>query len=293
MNHQVGLTVDQIAERKKSIGASDAPAILGVSPWRSQWDVWAEKTGRLEAWDGNNSTRLGHYLEPAIIDYAESELGYLARNVRVPLHGSPIVSTLDALTTDGLPVEIKTAGMTGPLMGDWGEAGTDQVPDYYLVQVHTQLLCTGAEMAFLYALLGGRGVVKYEINRHSDLCKSLEEQLCQWWDRHIVKGEEPSRERASMDVLKRFKRVPERVVEIKDDLSILLKTREMLAAEAKDLKQQQEEVDKCLLMAIGDAEVGLLGDGTKISYLEQQRKGYTVEPSSYRVLRVTKPKVKK
>ena len=64
-----------LADRKKAIGASDVAAILGVSPWASGWDVWADKTDRLERWEGNEQTRLGQFFEPSVLDYAESKVG--------------------------------------------------------------------------------------------------------------------------------------------------------------------------------------------------------------------------
>lgn len=288
----IGLSTEALTERRKAIGASDVAAILGCSPYRSAWDVWADKTGQLEPWEGNDATRIGTCLESGILDYAESKLGPLERNVRIPYIGGPIVSTLDALTTEGVPVEAKTAGMTGPLHGDWGDAMTDHVPEHYLLQVHTQLLCTEAEVGWLFALLSGRGIVQYEIRRSDDLCDALANELFQWWERHIVRGIEPSRERATMEVVKRLRRQPGRVVQIGADESIyfLLSTRDMLQREAKDIKERLEETDKHLLLRLGDAEEGVLPDGRRITYHEQHRKGYTVQPSSYRVLRVTKAK---
>jgi predicted phage-related endonuclease len=35
-----------LADRRKCIGGSDIDAILGLSPYRTPVDVWAEKTGR-------------------------------------------------------------------------------------------------------------------------------------------------------------------------------------------------------------------------------------------------------
>lgn len=294
MSATIGLTDEDLERRRKCIGASDVAAILGVSPWRSPWDVWADKTGRLQPWEGNEATKIGQYLESSVLSYAEAQVGDLERNIRVECPGTPIVATLDARTiAEGIPVEVKTAGMTGPLHGDWGDAMTDHVPDHYLLQVHTQLLCTGAEVAWLFALLGGRGVVQYEIPRSDSLCDSLTEQLCEWWNRHIVEGVEPSRERATLEIVKRLRRVPERAIELGDSVGFLLRTKEHLAAEAKDLKARQEETDKMILLALGDAEVGVTASGERVSYLEQHRKGYTVEPSTYRVMRITKAKVAK
>ena len=37
-----------LAGRRNGIGASDAPAALGISPFKSRGDLWAEKTGLVE-----------------------------------------------------------------------------------------------------------------------------------------------------------------------------------------------------------------------------------------------------
>jgi putative phage-type endonuclease len=290
---KIGLTDEEIEERRKAIGASDVAAIIGCSPWKSAWDVWADKTGRLDSWSGNNATRIGQYLESGVLDYAESQLGPLDRNVRIAYVGKPIVSTLDAITADGVPVEVKTAGMTGPLHGEWGDAGTDQIPEHYLCQVHTQILCTEAQTAYLFALLAGRGIVRYEIERSDSLCDALASQLCEWWDRHIIQGIEPSRDHASFEVVKRLRRVPSKVVEMPDKCEWLMTTREHLKAEAKDLDERIAETDKLLLLELGDAEEGVFSDGRSVTYYEQHRKGFTVEPSSFRVLRVKKAKARK
>src|SRR5690606_29202656 len=113
-----------LAERRKAIGASDVAAVLGVSPWATPWEVWAEKTGRLEPWSGNAATDLGTRLEPVIMDMAEAELGPIERSVRVAHATLPLAVNLDGRTADGhLPVEAKTAGMMHRTRDDWGAPG--------------------------------------------------------------------------------------------------------------------------------------------------------------------------
>ncbi|GIV50738.1 MAG: hypothetical protein KatS3mg038_1259 [Candidatus Kapaibacterium sp.] len=57
-------------DRRSFLGASDAPAVLGLSPWRTAWEVWAEKTGRIDSWTGNAATSAGQLLEPAVLAWA-------------------------------------------------------------------------------------------------------------------------------------------------------------------------------------------------------------------------------
>jgi putative phage-type endonuclease len=56
-------TPEWVAWRRGGLGASDLPAILGLDPYRSEHDVWEEKTGRRPAFSGNARTRWGHRLE--------------------------------------------------------------------------------------------------------------------------------------------------------------------------------------------------------------------------------------
>ena len=62
----VGMTEEQWhAERRKSIGGSDAGTILGLNKYSSPYALWAEKTGRVTPEDisDREAVRLGHDLE--------------------------------------------------------------------------------------------------------------------------------------------------------------------------------------------------------------------------------------
>lgn len=281
-----------LEDRKKAIGASDVSAILGVSPWASAWDVWADKTGRLEKWEGNEQTRLGQFFESSVLDYAESKLGELVRGERV-LHATlPVASTLDArVVKNSRPVEAKTTGLAGPLYGDWGDIGTDEVPEYYLVQVHTQLLCLPvADMGYLFALLPGRGVVEFNIERSDKICEHLGSVLSDWWTRHIINDVEPSRDKATLEIVKRMKRIPAKSVELGEELSQLIQEREALKAKMKAFEKAVESIDAKLLSSLGDAEQATFPDGGGLTYFQQTRSGYFVDECKFRVLRTKKAK---
>jgi putative phage-type endonuclease len=281
-----------LEDRKKAIGASDVAAILGVSPWASAWDVWADKTGRLEKWEGNEQTRLGQFFEPSVLDYAESKLGELVRGERV-LHATlPVASTLDArVLKNNRPVEAKTTGLAGPIYGDWGDSGTDEVPEYYLVQVHTQLLClSDADMGYLFGLLPGRGVVEFNIERSDKICDHLGSVLDDWWTRHIINDVEPSRDKASLEIVKRMKRIPSKSIDLNDEIAQLVQEREALKAKMKQFDKAIESIDSKLLSSLGDAEQATFPDGSGVTYFKQKRGAYAVEECEFRVLRIKKAK---
>jgi putative phage-type endonuclease len=296
MSAVIAATTDRatwLETRRSAIGASDVAAILGVSPWASAWDVWAEKTGRLEPWAGNEATRLGQYFESAILDYADAEFGEIVRGERFVHDSLPIAATLDArIVSSNRPIEAKTSGLAGPTYGDWGAPGTDEVPDYYLCQVHTQLLVTEADLGYLLALLPGRGIVQYEVQRSEKLQRQLGEVLAKWWDRHIVNDIEPSREKASLEIVKRLKRVPSKSIELSQLSDELAHELHRIKTEEKILKEEREEIESRLLASLGDAEEGVTEGGLTITYFQQTRKAYQVNESTYRVLRVKKASTK-
>lgn len=280
-----------LQERRKSIGASDASAILGINPWSTPWEIWAEKRGMLAPMR-NAATDAGNALEPVVLNYAEHQLGKLDRNVRVKHDLLPLAATCDAIVAScGTPVEAKTTGIVGPVVGDWGDESTDQVPDYYLVQVHAQLMCTKKDIGYLFALLPGRGFVSYVIEANPRLHQHLGEILGEWWDRHIVQGIEPSLDvMPSLEVVRRLKKTAGKSIQATENLESLIETREMIKAQAKALSEHLEKIESELLIELGDAECATLKDGRSLTYLESSRKGYTVEPCTFRQLRIKKGK---
>lgn len=68
-------------ERQKSIGGSEAAAILGYNPYKTAYSVWADKTGRAAPIEDNKYMRAGRLLEPVIVQMFQEETGY-------PIQGS-------------------------------------------------------------------------------------------------------------------------------------------------------------------------------------------------------------
>lgn len=65
--------------RKDYIGGSDAGAVMGLSPYKSAYTLWAEKTGKIPEFEGNLTTEVGSYLEEFIAKLFEKETGKKVR----------------------------------------------------------------------------------------------------------------------------------------------------------------------------------------------------------------------
>ena len=61
--------------RMESIGGSDIGTIMGVNKYSTPHQLWLEKTGRVEPWQGNDATHWGQMLEPVIASEYEKISG--------------------------------------------------------------------------------------------------------------------------------------------------------------------------------------------------------------------------
>ena len=179
-----------LAERRLGIGGSDVAPILGLSKWASPLDIYLRKRGEQPEQDDNEAMLWGRALEPVIRQQYAERTG---RIVRVPeaalVHSKHTFAraNLDGVTDDGRVVEIKTARTAQ----DWGEPGSDEIPDAYALQVQHYLLVTGLAIADVAVLIGGSDFRLYEIHADAELHDMLVEREAEFWS-HVERGEPPT-----------------------------------------------------------------------------------------------------
>jgi putative phage-type endonuclease len=163
------------AQRAKGIGASDVPAIAGVSTYATPIDVWQSKVGLVEPNPETPLTRWGNLLEPVIAEEAERELGVKFRRLARAVHYRdwPILfAHLDRTSAEAI-LEVKSSMTTK----GWGESGSSEVPDHVALQVQAQLACADKELAYVAALIGYRDFRTYRIARDRELFDDLIQPL--------------------------------------------------------------------------------------------------------------------
>ncbi len=303
------ITAKQRELRKGHLGSSDMAALLGVNRYANAFDVWLDKTGQLS--DEDIEAKLdyiaaGNYFEDGVLSWAEKELGPLTRNEPRSAIGFPIESNVDAiLIQSGIPVEAKTQGLFGPLVDEWGDAGTDHVPYYIVVQGQTHMLCCDSEICHVAAFLGGRGFQMFHIKRDEVIIDVICEKSIEFWDDYVKPRVPPPDVMPSLEVAKRMKREPKKTVEIDPVLvQHWFNAKEML----KGATGVEEAAKAKILAELGDAEAATYGPEKLLTYFEQTLRTidskrlreekpeiaakYT-NVSTHRVLRDKKPKKKK
>lgn len=127
-------------DREKYIGGSDIPAIMGISPFKSRFDLLLEKAGLKEPdFSGNIYTEYGNVMEPKIRKYV-SEFQGMTFTEGKHIYGDVRIHTDGEDAELGTILEIKTTSQIN-----------DRVDDYetYLVQLLFYMKYTKAENGIL------------------------------------------------------------------------------------------------------------------------------------------------
>lgn len=164
--------------RKSKIGASDAPIIMGVSPWKTAYELWEEKTGRKESPIMTPWMKRGHDLEPIARSNFEKLIDEdVFPDVIFHEEHDFLMASLDGISMDGKTlVEIKCPGKEAHSIAMAGN-----IPEHYMPQLQHQLMITGLDKMYYYSFDGNDGI-PIVVNRDDDYIKELLAKELEFWE---------------------------------------------------------------------------------------------------------------
>lgn len=304
------ITEKQRLKRTSKLGSSDAPAILNVSPWRTATDVyWSKLTPNEQAAAKHMQT--GNRLEAPLVDFACEELGVTVRRnqyrVSVGKDSGLLAANLDALVNGKREaVEGKYVGQSSS--ADWGQPGTDQVPDYVTVQVQHQMYVAELDRVWVPAAVAGYQLDwrLYCVPRHEELIRIIVWQEINFWRQHVMPRVPPTPSAPPLEVLQALSREPGSVILLDDQQAPVVEAYQHLGQVQSDSEKAKKKAKADLLVLLGEHEGARLPNGTQVTYLSQRsppRCNYTrlqadhpeiyeeyVTEGTHRVLRIKEPK---
>ncbi len=273
-------TPQWLALRRTGIGGSDAPAVLGLSPWVTPYAVWADKTGDAGAFSPDSEAMIwGRVLEAAILGEYRRRTGLPTVGVGLLRHPnlSWLICSPDAIIpqNDAI-IEIKTARHGA----GWGAEGTDDIPLHYLVQVHHNLIVSGAARADVAVLIAGNEYRLYHVEPDPDLHSQMLDQETSFW--RSVQTRDPPPPKNFADAMRRWGRAarPGSVVATRE-LVTAVEVLHQIHASIKEGEAHSDELKMEIMAALGDDGDTLVNDsGTVLATwrLDRGRAGYMVEP---------------
>lgn len=177
-----------VAWRGKGLGASDAPTVMGVSPWTTPFELWTYKTGLCTPPEPHPAAvaamRRGHELEPAARELFVKQAG-LAPGSFPSVSGEHdeypyIRASFDGLSAnEDMLLEIKCPGKE-----DHGKALKGKVPDKYYPQLQQQFFVSGVESGWYFSWDGKSDTgVAIEVFPDEIYMHKLKDALIAFWSR--------------------------------------------------------------------------------------------------------------
>lgn len=286
------LSEAQRNKRKNGIGASDAPAVAGQSPFATPHSVWLDKMGLspqetklevLRRWDR------GHKMEGLIVDYYQEDepdvdvvmpKDFFGEEDDTVFSKTPglewAFATSDFLVTRGGELlyngEVKTGNFAYAHL--WGEELTDEIPPWVLCQTHWQMLITESETTQVLYAKDFDGYQRFVVKRNEKLLQSLIEINRRFWENNVKGDVEPEPDHSKASAARLIQLYPGRGLDKSDIITPeddetrerILELKALVIENTKN-KRRQDALENVLKKTVGDHYgIELPGQGKLIWY---------------------------
>lgn len=173
-----------LEKRKHYVTGTDAGKLIGVSPYGGKFAVWLDKMGRAAPVVETPAMKAGKKFESAILQTYAEEMNCKLEHVdgyqlitcdKYPRLGA----SLDGWNHDlQIPVDAKNIKWKNE---KWGDAWTDQFPEYYKAQLQVQMMVTGATFAHLAVMFSGQDFFIYSMEYDEDMAQKILDATEEFW----------------------------------------------------------------------------------------------------------------
>lgn len=271
------LTDEQRERRKDGIGASDSPIIMGYSSYKTPYQLYLEKTGKIDSDDEMTEQQYwGNAIEPLLVKRFAEE-----NNVEVSFPDTIyhpdypfIFANLDGwIESERAVIEAKCVNSFQ--RKEWDMALNDGIPLNYLIQIAKQCALTNASRGYCAVLIGGMEYKQFIYERDLALEELIIKSDLEFWE-CVQKGIEPEPIKTSDCRLKYPTPSPEKIVNSTFKTANALNALIDVKAKMKKLTEDEDFHKMQLMNHMGDAEYLMGFDGELLATWKATKKGTRV-----------------
>lgn len=291
-------TPEWFAARQTGLGASEAAAVCGLSPYDTPLDIWSRKTGRADGKESTPVMELGMLLEPDMFDaVARDEIVSqrapgLFRHPDIPC----VLASPDGILGDGRGLELKVTTDNNAELG----SDPDELPASWLCQAQQQIatcnfpavlfgviILPGDLREWLLAHLGAVGTARvigeairngsiplrfWNIDRHEKVISGILNRDVEFW-KHVETDVPPEidleQSRACDSVKAAFRAVKESsLIDLSEADLETWSMRQGLKEQIKQFEKQTKRIDAELFLKIRESAGGRFPDGTAVKKVQ-------------------------
>lgn len=266
------------ADRRLGIGGSDAAAALGLSKWKTPYQLYLEKIGESEPEDESWEMLRGKAMEPALRQHYANEKGH-----EVITYKTAIVSPKypwmrynpDGLTNDRL-VEFKTAAYGH----GWGVEDTDEIPQEYLLQVQHGMIVADRPITDVTVSIAGNKPKSFVVEADKELQEIIIEREAQFWEN--VKTLTPPDAISNDDVSRMYRAVNGKSIEITPEISERLTALRDIRTSIKSCEEEKERIEVYIKNFMGENEVLVSDTHVPLVTWKQQKGSRRIDADALR-----------
>lgn len=248
-----------LEKRKHYVTGTDAGKLIGVSPFGGKFAVWLDKTGRAAPVVETPAMKAGKKFESAILQTYAEEMNCKLEHVdgynlitcdKYPRLGA----SLDGWNHDlQIPVDAKNIKWKNE---KWGDAWTDQFPEYYKAQLQVQMMVTGATFAHLAVMFSGQDFFIYSMEYDEDMAQKILDASDEFWP-YVENDQMPEADgsdEATGYIKSEFARGDAAAVkEPTEEILEALKGLQKAKLDEKDAQDRKTEFENRIKLYMGDA----------------------------------------
>lgn len=297
------ISLDVKQDRQSYIGGSDIAAVLGKSRYKTPYELWAEKTQKVELADLSNveAVQLGTDLEDFVAQKFASKTGLKVRRApKVYQHPDYpyMVAHVDRLISDTNEIlECKTCAASK------GKEWENDIPIEYVYQVQWYMGITGRKSAWIACLIGGQKFDYKQITFDPKLFTLMVNKAIKFWEmvqNDIPPAVESNDNETIIDV---FPTCSDEIIE-NENLNDLIAYRQEISMHIEEMKKEKDEIEAQLKEYIG-SNLGVKTSKYEVIWKPQTSKRLDttmlkqdypeifndyIQESNYRVLRISNRK---
>jgi putative phage-type endonuclease len=276
-----------LEERRNGLGGSDIAAVLGISPYKSAYELYEEKVNGVQADLSNNEAVIwGNLLEEPIAQYYEQLIGkqlYCSSTFKHEKYPFLIANPDRLVMFEKRGLEIKTTNEH--LKHLWGESGSQQIPEYYYAQISHYMLVLDYPVWDVAVLIGGQEIRTYTFERDKEIEGIIIEQANDFWHNNVLAKKAPPIDYSKPGVRELIKRkfnlVSDVKVELPSEFVEITDQYEKAKSQISQNEKLKDMLEAMILEKMGNAGIGRLVDGRKFIRKKVERKAFNVKASSY------------
>ena len=265
-----------LERRKSGIGGSDVAAVLGVSKWKTPYQLWLDKTSDTVEEKESDILHFGTVLEQVIADeYARrNNVKVLRRNQMYRRADHPeLIANIDRYVVGGKILECKTCNAYAS--SKFGEGG-DEVPDEYLLQVQHYMHVTGYHEADLAVLIGGNEYRQFSLTYDADLANYAADRCVEFWNDYVV-PQVPPPAIVQDNLTEYYKAVPGSSIVATEEIAELCRLYKEESAAEKAAKERKEALGSQIKLFAAENEIITNAEGKTLATWKKGKDRATVD----------------